>query len=328
MSFHPIRQYLLGLACLLSPMWLVTSASAQASGPKLHWKLEDPLSSSRYALAATTAPDGSIYVIGGASVATVLDIVDIIQPHGHGSLSGPPLPFPRYRHTAVTGGDGRIYAIGGSNPGGVGGAVLNSVVALTPGAQQWVSVAPMPTGRQLLGASTGLDGRLYVLGGADDLNVFNTLEIYNPVIGQWTAGAPMPTPRYGLAVATAQDGRIFAIGGMPQGVFQILDVVEAYTPTTNSWTTVAPIPPPLRALANAATGPDGRIYLIGGCELVITPSGPDCVDSNRVDAYTPWTNSWEMVEPTLLVHREGAVAVSMTHIFAISGHTTAVESGK
>jgi N-acetylneuraminic acid mutarotase len=182
--------------------------------------------------------------------------------------------------------------------------------------------------RQLLDASTGLDGRIYVLGGADGLNVFNTLKIYNPVTGQWTAGAAMPTPRYGLAVATAEDGRIFAIGGNRAGVFQILDVVEAYTPTTNSWTTMASIPPPLRALARAATGPDGRIYLISGCELMMTPLGLSCVDSNRVDAYTPWTNSWETVEPTLLTHTEGAVAVSRKQIFAISGHTTAVESAK
>jgi hypothetical protein len=34
---------------------------------------------------------------------------------------------------------------------------------------------------------------------------------------------------------------------------------------------------------------DGRIYLIGGCELVIDAGGipVDCVDSRRVDAYTP-----------------------------------------
>ncbi|MBJ7607865.1 MAG: hypothetical protein JF887_00325, partial [Candidatus Dormibacteraeota bacterium] len=36
-----------------------------------------------------------------------------------------------------------------------------------------------------------------------------------------------------------------------------------YTPSTNSWATVAPMPT-ARGFLAAATGPDGRIYAIGG----------------------------------------------------------------
>jgi N-acetylneuraminic acid mutarotase len=56
------------------------------------------------------------------------------------------------------------------------------------------------------------------------------------------------------------DGRIYAIGG--NGAAPSAEV-DAYDPCTDTWTTVAPLPAPTYALA-AATGPDGRIYAIGG----------------------------------------------------------------
>ena len=343
-SFASLRQRLLAVGCLLGVLSCAASAAAQNLGRtgipdtrakelKLNWKPEDDLPSSRYALAAATAPDGSIFVIGGAVGASTVNTVDVYSPHGNRWVSGPALPHPRYRHAAATGGDGRIYAIGGGDPGGVG-AFLSSVVALTPGSQQWVSVAGMPTGRQLPGATTGSDGRIYVVGGHNFVggieNVLDVLEIYDPATNQWAQGAPMPTARYDVAVATADDGRIYAIGGLAGGGLHPLDVVEAYSPATNSWAAVAPIHAPLRALADAVTGPDGRVYLCGGCELVTDADGNpvDCADSRRVDAYSPATNSWETVEPTIAVHREGAATASGTRLYAISGHTSAVESAK
>ena len=107
-------------------------------------------------------------------------------------------------------------------------------------------------------------------------------------------------------------------------------MVEVYSPATDSWTTAAPIPAPRHGLGNAVTGPDGRIYLIGGCELVFDSSGhpADCADSNRVDAYSPETNTWQTVQSTLAVHRESAATVSGKRIYVIGGHTVAVESAK
>ena len=182
----------------------------------------------------------------------------------------------------------------------------------------------MAVGRQLLAAATGADGRIYAVGG-HNLGALNLLEIYDPARNQWTLGAPMPTPRYDMGVALGGDGRIYAIGGSGDGVFNVLDVVEAYSPATNSWTTVAPLPS-RRALVDAAAGPDGRIYAIGGCELVTDAAGNlDCVDSKRVDVYSPQANVWETLSPTIVAHREGAATTDGKRIFAIGGHTDVVE---
>ena len=288
------------------------------------------MSAWKYAIAAATAPDGSIFVIGGAGTNGVTTTVEVLSPHGNKWSVGPSLPSPRYRLAAATGGDGRVYAIGGSDAGYLG--IFASVFALTPGASQWVEVAPMPTPRQLPAATTGIDGLIYVAGGSNVLNstvnILNALEIYNPATGRWTTGAPMPTPRYDPAMATAPDGRIYVIGGFGDAIYNISNVVEVYSPVTRAWTTAAPIPEPRRGLADAVTGSDGLIYLIGGCEVVIKPSGWDCANTRRVDVYSPDTNTWQSVEPTLEDHREGAAVISGKRIYAIGGHTTAVESAK
>jgi N-acetylneuraminic acid mutarotase len=329
------RQCAFAAFCCLSLVWVATTAVAQnphgngAKNARLKWQLEDPAPTWRYALAAATAPDGDIYLIGGGDLYGLAATVDVFRPHGNKWVAGPPLPRNVYRLAAATGGDGRIYAIGGYFGGYL--AFSNSVFALAPGAGRWVEVAPMPTARQSPAAATGLDGRIYVAGGSTVLNFavnpLNALEIYNPWTGQWTFGAPMPTPRYDAGMATANDGRIFVIGGMT--VDAISSVVEVYTPSTNTWTAAAPVPPPQRAIADAVTGPDGRIYLIGGCEIGVRPEDPtDCGSTKRVDAYTPWTNTWERVEPTLETHREGAVAASGKRIYALCGLTTAAESAR
>nr|WP_269639949.1 kelch repeat-containing protein [Micromonospora chokoriensis] len=253
--------------------------------------------------------------------------MEVYTPRTRQWKAGPSLPRPRLRLAAATGGDGRVYAIGGSSPGAEG-AFLSSVFALTPGDDHWVPVAPMPTERQLLAATAGADGRVYAVGG-HRRNSLATLEIYDPRVDRWTTGASMPTPRYDMGVASGPDGRIYAIGGCGDGDTNALNVVEAYSPAIDSWTTLAPLPS-RRCLVDATTGPDGRIYAIGGCELVTDPTGVpvDCVDTTRVDVYSPNTGIWETVTGTTAAHREGAAVTSGRRIFAISGHTSAVESAR
>jgi len=329
------RLLYIGAAAALT-LALAQSANASVSRAPhttLTWRPEGTLSSARYALAAATARNGSIFAIGGAEGAYASSIVEVYQPKAKRWLAGPSLPRPRYRLAAATGGDGRIYALGGSDPGGEG--LLNSVLALKPGQDHWQSVAPMPTARQLLAAATGPDGRIYAVGGHNYLlssqtdGALNVLEIYDPASNQWTTGAPMPTRRYDMGVAAGADGRIYAIGGCGGGVYNVLNVVEAYSPKSNRWETLAPLPS-RRCLVDATTGADGRIYAIGGCELVTDAVGNpvDCVDSKRVDAYSPRTKTWRTLDNSHAVHREGAAVTSGKRIFAIGGHTDAVESAR
>ena len=77
----------------------------------------------------------------------------------------------------------------------------------------------------------------------------------------------MPTPRWGLAATTGSDGKIYVSGGItrdtPSGPTRLVDTVEVYDPIADTWARVGCLPTRRSGLA-AATGPDGRIYAIGG----------------------------------------------------------------
>jgi YVTN family beta-propeller protein len=189
----------------------------------------------------------------------------------------------------------------GSIPAGV------AVSPPAPNTDTWTVVAPMPTPRSELAAATavGADGRskIYALGGRNaEGSVLSTVEAYDPDTDTWTTVASMSTPRTRLAAATGLDGRIYAIGGRNL-FFDDLGTVEAYDPLTDTWTTVAPVQfqcqegaAPRRTGHAAVTGPDGRIYAIGGfCGSFPNPSMANGTPS--VEAYDPFTNAWTFVAP-------------------------------
>src|SRR5205823_7330692 len=57
---------------------------------------------------------------------------------------------------------------------------------------------------------SGLDGRIYVLGGATSGNSLAGAYAYNTATNTWATLPPMSTPRQGLGAAAGPDGRIYA----------------------------------------------------------------------------------------------------------------------
>jgi len=129
----------------------------------------------------------------------------------------------------------------------------------------------------------------------------------------WTSLSSLPIARAYLGGAAGPDGRIYAIGGRCGYCYtNPRQAVDAYDPSTNTWTTRADLPTRRDSLA-AATGADGRIYAIGGCDDNGNPL-------SRVDAYTPSTNSWTAVAPMPTARCElAAVAAPDGRIYALGG---------
>lgn len=92
----------------------------------------------------------------------------------------PPLPFARGDLGAALGSDGRVYAIaiGGDIVTSSGDQFLHTVDAYDPTANTWQAEAPMPTARGSARVVTGLDGRVYVLGGSNGGPALNVVEAY------------------------------------------------------------------------------------------------------------------------------------------------------
>ncbi|HTO52104.1 MAG TPA: kelch repeat-containing protein [Myxococcota bacterium] len=191
--------------------------------------------------------------------------------------------------------------------------------------------------------ASGSDGRLYLVGGVGavaprepTVGVIDGLDIYDPETNSWQKGAPMKRARQSLAAAFGHDGRLYVFGGCAcEGVFplynpsdpeskrvakaeaeaqrRMIDVTEVYDPKTDTWSTVASDPTP-RMLAAAATGADGKIYVIGGQ----TQWGSDPLA--LVEVYDPATNRWSL-GPSLRVPRlgHGAVTAADGTIWVIGG---------
>jgi hypothetical protein len=200
-----------------------------------------------------------------------------------GSLSFRPVPTFR-----LSGRSGTIASV--KRVGVLSALLLLGLAVATLAQGAWTTLAPMPSAREWLGAATGLDGRIYAIGGnyLATLDNRDVVEAYEPSSATWVTVAPMPTPRNDLATATGPDGRIYAIGGFgPESPPVPLDTVECYDPSTHVWSPVAPMPT-ARGAARAATGPDGRIYAIGGLDSSLATV-------NTVEAYDTATGVWSAV---------------------------------
>jgi hypothetical protein len=229
----------------------------------------------------------------------------------------PPLPEPRVMLAAATGdapapGSGTwIYVMGNwayGSPPWAGG----TVVAYDPQAHSWSTVAPLPTARQSL-AATSTPGRVHALGGSEDTGATAAHSIYEPATNTWSAGAPLPTARTGLAAVTGPDGLVYALGGLdPLG--PVLAAVDAYDPVADTWAPKAPMPTPRVELA-AVTGHDGLIYALGGQDSI--DSGPLAT----VEIYDPATGTWTSGSPLPSATSALAAAVGPNGlIYAIGGH--------
>lgn len=211
---------------------------------------------------------------------------------------------------------------------------------------KWVE-EPHPTWveRSQGATATGPDGRIYLVGGngkplknpGRSREVLKGLDIYDPAANTWRRGPDMKIARQSLAAAFGPNGKLYVFGGCEcrgagtlytlgdeeekraaeqevERMRRAVAVTEVYDPKTDRWSEAAPMPNP-RMLFAAATGADGRIYLIGGGEHW---SGRP---SARVDVYDPERDRWSRGPD--LRHPRSAHAAAVTGdgtIWVIGGY--------
>ena len=224
--------------------------------------------------------------------------------------------------TAV-GGDGRIYAMGGKEPDG---DAIASAERYDSCKRSWSSLPSMLNPRTGFAAATGPDGRIYVIGGRERLfgTSLSTVEAYDPVTNAWSMVASLAIGRTDLAAATGSDGRIYATGGRAPRVSPSVGTevevatVEAYDTATNQWQFAAPLSAP-RSGHGAVTGPDGRIYVVGGRHNLLLPTLP-----TPVETYSPGPGGgpgvWQQSETKHQISEDAAITFGPDgFIYAIGG---------
>ena len=107
-----------------------------------------------------------------------------------------------------------------------------------PPPQEWVSLAPMPTGRTDFGAAV-LNGKAYVCGGFKPggawREAYATCDVYDPVADSWTSVAqPFPTAAYGCAVVALGED-IYVVGGARSGTQSHMKNLQKLDVASGAW---------------------------------------------------------------------------------------------
>jgi N-acetylneuraminic acid mutarotase len=207
----------------------------------------------RQASVTATAPDGKIYHVGGLGYPlqrsernppgtlswSLLAAMEVFDPATNTWTELAPMQRARQLFAGTFGRDGRLYVFGGYGHAGsvravdydsqesfleaamemkfLGRNALTSTEIYDPETDTWTEGAPMPYGRNAMGAALGADGRIYVVGGAVSYSspvpradVF----VYDPATDHWEIGPRLRRRRYHHAVTVDRKGRIYAIGGI------------------------------------------------------------------------------------------------------------------
>ena len=218
-----------------------------------------------------------------------------------------PVRIMRGHHHAAEVVGNRLYVIGGLG-GGDG-----EVQIFDPERDQW-SFGPRMPFASGSAASAVIGGMIYVAGGIVGDRTTRLAARLDPATGQWTAIAPMPRGRNHAASAT--DGsRLYVFGGRGPGSGDRNEVangfadVQIYDPATDRWTAsgdgaTSPAPmPQARGGMGKAVFADGEFWVLGGETLTGAGATRDGV-YNRVDVYSPSTNTWR-AGPAMPTARHG-----------------------
>src|SRR6202158_3762590 len=187
------------------------------------------------------------------------------QPSESGWTINSPIPEPLgvAQGATVASGDGsRIYHIGG-----ITGDLVpsNRVWMYSIADDAWTQEAGIPVspGIRTFGAALERNGFIYVFGGYDGTNIFDTTWIYDETEHRWFQGANMPGPRFGSGVAA--DGDVIYLEGGVQAL-PIGGEGSAgwrYEPDTDVWSELGGTPIPTGRI-RAVAMPNGDIHVLGG----------------------------------------------------------------
>ncbi|XP_053309579.1 kelch-like protein 10 [Spea bombifrons] len=195
-----------------------------------------------------------------------------------------------------------LFAIGGWS----GGSPTNAIEAYDSRADRWINVTCEEENPRAYHGAAYLKGFVYVIGGFDSVDYFNSVKRFDPVNKTWHQVAPMHSRRCYVSVAVL-DSFIYAMGGFDGYVR--LNSVERYHPETNQWTLIEPMHEQ-RSDASATTL-SGKVYICGGF------NGNECLLTAEV--YNPKTNQWSTIAP-MRSRRSGIGVIAYgDQVYAVGG---------
>ncbi|XP_060870638.1 ring canal kelch homolog isoform X2 [Metopolophium dirhodum] len=190
--------------------------------------------------------------------------------------------------------------------GGVNGSSSKSVSMLDVFSQSpsWIQMVDMEVKRKDLGVGV-LDDCIYAVGGHDDHNALNSVEVFDVSNQKWRMVSSMTIERHDLGVGVLNN-RLYAVGGADDNM--CLKSVEYYDPTLDTWTPVEDMSVSRQGVSVGVL--DGLIYAIGGY------NGKDL---KSVEVYRPSDGVWSSVADMEICRFRPGVVVLDGLLFVIGG---------
>jgi hypothetical protein len=172
---------------------------------------------------------------------------------------------------AVIGGMGVTYVLEG--PTRVQRSVtLDDVLAWTPETAAWSPAARLGSRRTAASATVLGDGRVLVVGGADERRILRTAEICDLERGTCRPTGSLARPRSAHQAVTLASGEVAVIGGMtgPVGHSRPVLEIEIWSPRTGRWR---------QAKARIQQAHDVQVASLPGGDWLVLGLDPRCRDN-------------------------------------------------
>ncbi|KZC09505.1 Kelch-like protein 10 [Dufourea novaeangliae] len=195
-----------------------------------------------------------------------------------------------------------LFAIGGWSAG----SPTNFVETYDTRADRWFLSVSMDATPRAYHGLCALNNQIYMIGGFDGNQHFNTVRCFDPVTKEWRERACMYHARCYVSVCT-HGGKIYALGGY-NGRTR-MNSGERYEPQKNQWEMIPPMHRQ-RSDASAAALQD-KIYIVGGF------NGREVLNSAEV--FDVRTNQWSYIH-SMINPRSGVSLVAFRDsLYALGG---------
>lgn len=221
-----------------------------------------PMTTARTGHESVLLDDGRVLVVGGTGTGwTFLASAEIYDPSTRTFTATASMSEPRESHVMVKLPDGRVLVAGGHRGRRSDIVISRTAEIFDPATGRFTPTGEMGTRRHKHDAVALPDGRVLVLGGADerdDRGAYTSTEVFDPAQGRFRAGSPMQLARYKLRGASIPlgDGTLLLAGGAV--------LAEVFDPATGRSAIVAGDVRMAGQFAAAALLPNGRVLITGG----------------------------------------------------------------
>ncbi|XP_044267489.1 kelch-like protein 10 isoform X2 [Tribolium madens] len=219
-----------------------------------------------------------------------------VKDHPNGEVVTPEIARPRLPHEV-------LFAIGGWS----GGSPTNYIETYDTRADRWVKIEEVdPAGPRAYHGTAVVGYNIYVIGGFDGMDYFNSCRCFDPVKKIWKEIAPMHARRCYVSTAVLNN-IIYAMGGYDGHHRQ--NTAEKYDYKTNQWSLIASMN--MQRSDASACNLNNKIYITGGF------NGQECMHSAEV--YDPELNQWTLIS-AMRSRRSGVSCIAYhDYVYVIGG---------